>query len=346
MYEMLSFVSPISITAAVAMAVIIVLSCIYDIRNAKRERQIDKLTRKLRYPNRPQVTVVIYDDALEFDLETCISGVNKSSHQAIDLLVIGRPPGGLSNRAIGQLKAGSKNRLSFYSPRTQASSELELRRAYAKSLKGEFVVVLSSTMSLGPQAIERAVAWCQIQKPNRILKFSEIDERGIRIATLPLIFLQQSKRLICKSRQLFGVQLTEIERGSVCRSGFVTRRSEGLVGETITSIGVSNNTERLLVLTPAKVVWFGIIVAGLIICTVALIAASLRITPVPFLLILVLCCFWFLSITWLNAESTIGRKLTLSMAIIPGMFIMLLGIVIWPILVVREEFAREKSLKS
>ena len=322
----MALIAPLMIVLSTVIALLLILSAVYDLKITLQNKIINKASRRIRHPNQPRVSVIIYGKLSLQSLEDCLRSINRSRYRAIDIVVVGAPNNKLPRRTARELIARSKNRLVFYNMRSAVSESESIIRGCRKSLGGDVVFVVSPDMWLKPGSIKRAVARIQALGSSSALKIAIDNDQEIRVSSLASVMIAKSNHLARKARASIGFQGTRLMAGFAYPKDLLGSRRIKIpfvYDSQVVAFGRGHQGSSVvkMVLTALAMVVVGVV--GL----VALIAGARHITPVPFLLIFIVGFFWLTLVVWLDEYATMRRKLAISLTIIPGLFIIPINIV-------------------
>ena len=122
------------------------------LRSEQREREIQKVMRKLRRPFQPRVTVLIYAKTSTDMVEKTLRSLQKSRYGIFDVVVVNDR----GNKQ--QYKAPNRLDVAFLQRRVVGSKMDAYRAAYRKSRHGGVIVCLEAGVSIDPQFVKRAAA--------------------------------------------------------------------------------------------------------------------------------------------------------------------------------------------
>ncbi len=328
----LGLASPVLIVAALIAATLVILAAIYDLIASQRAVRVKKTINRLRRPSQPSVTILVYSDDQAELLESCIAHINRSQYHAVDIVVISSSVTRLGVQLSRGLQAKSRYPLRTYQMRKPALESESLRRGYARSQKGSFAVSIRPDVLMPTQFIKRAVAQ-QVQSEKMIaIRFLQRETYEIRIGLLWPMLVSASSLIWQKARQMMGWRTTGLQTGFIFPGTALAGRTNRSMGyrfdSTLRAEGLQAVERRSLVVRLSLILAVALFV---VVGCVALGAATLFITRLPFLALYVICCFWIAACIWLDDDKSFSDRLKLSLTIPVGFFIMLAGALVYPL---------------
>jgi hypothetical protein len=158
------------------------------LRKERREKEVQKEMRRLRRPNQPQVTVLIYAKHRADAIEATLHSLQKNRYNGLDVVVVNDK----TNKQ--QYKAPARLDVLFLQRRVAGSKIDAYRAAYRKSRRGSVIVCLDGGVSVDPQYIKRAVATAADNQRWRVELTKEHHSDGIRELVASLSELLWSHR--------------------------------------------------------------------------------------------------------------------------------------------------------
>lgn len=133
----------------------------FDIRQIAKQGDLARLQRRLIRPRQPHVTLLVVAEP-GASIVPSIAAIRRSRYYNYDIVVVDNDVHSEVRKDVGVLRQKYPTLpLRAFCKRKPAEMKVALRQAYARSARGDFVIIVRASMRLEPHTIKRAVAALQ-----------------------------------------------------------------------------------------------------------------------------------------------------------------------------------------
>lgn len=307
---------------AIISTVIIILASLYDFRAVSRRAFVQATARRLRSPNQPLVTVLIYAKNQAHTIEVCLASVARSTYHNVAIIVIDNCSRDGTSRIVRRYhRLHPHMPLTLYTKRKSTDYETALQQGYKKTHYSDFVLTLSASSSIAPNTIKQAVARLISQPRLDALQLSHQAAFVPSMAHLATTFLQLSSVLWLKSRALLPLPLYSPRDGTLYAATVfkeLRARQSYRLGYASTCM-ITTGSRLMHTMRPEAIIWHSFS-ALIIFCVVgySLYAAATFASSTLLLFSWLLVSLWLFVAVWSSETHSTSDKLRLSYGIPSG----------------------------
>lgn len=228
--------------------VVILGASLYDMQAIARRRQLLELAAKLRKPRQPHITVLVYTKNSSATIAACLTSVWRSHYRNYDIVVIDNISTDTTKQVIANYRQKhSKLPLYFYVKRKASDRLSALRQGYAKSQKGDIVLILDATATVLPSFLRQSAVRFVADPSLGALRPNEYQRDIAGLALLLGRLLQLSRNMTSKFAALLSIM--PVDNGQVntlYRKSFFVKNNKTLRifcrydGGLVVSLSVNN----------------------------------------------------------------------------------------------------------
>lgn len=236
----------------VAALLITLLASAYDIRQIRQNKLLRSIKLRLRKPNQPFITVLVYANNSADSIGSCIKSIQKSYYWHYDIVVIDCASTD-STRAIVRsfIKIHPKLALRLYAKRGRNNKINALRRGYYKSKRGDLILSIDASNMIPRTLLKEAATRFVVYDNLGALSFNVFDPNLRSITKIYHRFQQLSVGTFIKARTLVSNHYVRIldsgvmYRRSVFNKAHSSPSVKGAYGDKLTVIDGSSNDNNI-----------------------------------------------------------------------------------------------------
>ncbi len=289
---------------------LIVVASIYNITTTRRRRTLDLFVRKVRRPRQPHVTVLVYAQNDAASVEACLKSIIHSRYYEYDIVVIDNVSSDNTKKVVRDFKAKHQNLpIYLYAKLKSNNCLLSLRQGYAKSKRGEIILVLSADSIVSPILIKESVAYLAMNPKVKVLSMAERMAGFDSIDMLAWSLLQLTRNIYAKSTSQLAIGRIKI--GTL---NAVYKREVFIVGNYKSKAAYAYVGDLLRLKETQATSWADYVLSIITVAAVTYfmyIAATMQSSELLIMSWLIYVV-WLLLTIWSDDRSTTRQKLQLS----------------------------------
>jgi glycosyltransferase involved in cell wall biosynthesis len=203
-------------------AFVVVLSAnIYDIKLASRRKSIKKMQSTFRRMRKPAISVLVFAENSASSIKACLDSIRRNHYPNIDVVVVNNSSTDATRQTVRSImEKYPKFPIRLYSKRSPGLRADALLQGYRRSQKGDCVLVIDASTTMGPTLLRDCVARFTYDNKLQAIHFNIKNPHSASVTLLSYQFLQLSKSLMNKFYSLFSKY-----RPSIHESGTIYRHS-------------------------------------------------------------------------------------------------------------------------
>lgn len=204
----------------------VMLAALYDIGGTKNHQRVSLMVRRLQKSRQPWVTVLVYARDNAATLVTCLASIEQSYYHHYDIVVVDNKSSDMTRQAVMRYRQRHpQSSCYFFYKRKYQSRVQALRQGYAKSAKGELVLVVSASAVITPTVLKASVARFVSNKAPAALRLRDGASYVEDITSLLSQFSQLSMAMYRKCAAVLHLNIIRIgETGVLYHAMFLRGR--------------------------------------------------------------------------------------------------------------------------
>lgn len=229
--------------------IVVIAAGAFDIRLATRRRRTAWFERRLVRSRQPHVTVIIFTEP-GVPLAPCIAAVRRSRYYHYDIVVADNRTNATTKNEVRSIQQARPTLLlRSFCKRKPADAHTVASQAYARSARGEFVMVLRASEHVRPATIKRAVAALQAAAREVVVYCGVLHAQPESVVHAYAQLLGFGSATWQKATWLIKRKSRHVNRPFVCKSGALTRmQAAPAIYDPLVTVEAMPRDERATVL--------------------------------------------------------------------------------------------------
>lgn len=335
-------------TFFVIVALLVTLAAsVYDIHQLRQSKSLKATIFKLRRPNQPFITALIYARNNASSIAACLKSVQKSHYWNYDIVVIDDASTDDTRKVVrSYINKYPSSKLRLYSKRRRGNKIDALRQGYLRSNKGELVLVIDASNLISQTLLKESAARFVVNDSLGALRFDVYNPNPQSITSLYHRFHQLSMGVFIKAFSLISKYYIRTKNsGAMYRRSVFYRSHVPLLvkGEYSSRAKVIDNFSDINILKSylniktliypkyraSSLVLIALAIGALFLQTYSIYIASGLQTGILLVLSCLVLLIWIFSLVLSTDSISINKKIQLSLCVGIIYFISYLRLVVY-----------------